>query len=249
MDANLHTIEGAYSYKYKRYYFAWLGNIWYLCQPCAPKHIICLQALQSLSIRLQTYHSLQTTCLGTYHMFASQLVNPPSHPCISAPWQASNLQFPLQAHWLVGMMEWHLLVTPMLAREDRCISLLPSLFMGGGFSDFLWWVCLPDQHQVSLIYFSINFDSNASWSLQPLLGLYIYNLILGLLLADVAINLHKSSKCKVPSRSKDFVDTATTTSGARAVAFTRVYLFKADTVCPWTAYQCAPTLVMCLMWM
>jgi hypothetical protein len=29
MDANLHTIEGAYSYIYKGYYFAWLGNIWF----------------------------------------------------------------------------------------------------------------------------------------------------------------------------------------------------------------------------
>jgi hypothetical protein len=44
---------------------------------------------------------------------------------------------------------------------------------------------------------------------------------LGLLLADVAINLHKSSnKCKVPSSIKDFVDTATIASGARAAAFT-----------------------------
>jgi hypothetical protein len=78
--------------------------------------------------------------------------------------------------------------------------------------------------------------------------LYIYNLILGLLLADVAINLHESSECKVPSRSKDFVDTATTTSGASAVAFTGVYLFKAAAECPWTAYQCDSTLYMCLMW-
>jgi hypothetical protein len=58
--------------------------------------------------------------------------------------------------------------------------------------------------------------------LPPLLGSYIYNLILGLLLADVAINLEESSECKVPSISKDFVDTATTASGARAVAFTGV---------------------------
>ncbi len=77
MDANLHTIEGAYSYEYKGYYFAWLGNIWYLCQPCARKQIICLQAMQSLSICLQTYHSSQTRCLRTYHMFASQLMNLP----------------------------------------------------------------------------------------------------------------------------------------------------------------------------
>ncbi len=154
-------------------------------------------------------------------MFASQLVNPPWHPCKSAPWQASNLQFLLQARWLVGMMEWHLLFTPMLAREDKCISLLPSLFTGRVFGNFLWWVCLPDRHQVSLIYFPINFDSNASWSLQPPLGLYIYNLFLGLLLADVAINLHESSdKCEVLSSFKEFVDTATTASGAGAAAFT-----------------------------
>jgi Mn2+/Fe2+ NRAMP family transporter len=50
--------------------------------------------------------------------------------------------------------------------------------------------------------------------------LNIYNLILGLLLADIAINLHKSSECKVPHSFKDFVDTATTTSGAGAAAFT-----------------------------
>jgi hypothetical protein len=66
--------------------------------------------------------------------------------------------------------------------------------------------------------------------------LYIYNLILGLLLADVAINLHDFSECEVLSSSKDFVDTATTASGTRAVAFTWVYLFKAAAVCPWAAY-------------
>ncbi len=62
--------------------------------------------------------------------------------------------------------------------------------------------------------------------MPPLIGLYIYNLILGLLLVDLAINLHESSKCEVPSRSKDFADMATTSSGAsaRAVAFTGVYL-------------------------
>jgi hypothetical protein len=49
--------------------------------------------------------------------------------------------------------------------------------------------------------------------------LHIYNLILVLLLADVAINLHKSSKCEMPSSFKDFVDTATTTSGAGPAAF------------------------------
>jgi hypothetical protein len=50
--------------------------------------------------------------------------------------------------------------------------------------------------------------------------LYIYSLILGILLVDVAINLHESSKGKVPSSFKDLVDMATTTSGAGAAAFT-----------------------------
>jgi hypothetical protein len=36
---------------------------------------------------------------------------------------------------------------------------------------------------------------------------------------DVAINFHKSSKGKVPSSFKDFVDMATTASGARTAAF------------------------------
>ena len=39
-------------------------------------------------------------------------------------------------------------------------------------------------------------------------GLYIYNLISGLLLADVAIKLHESSDCEVPSSFKDFADAA-----------------------------------------
>ncbi len=57
--------------------------------------------------------------------------------------------------------------------------------------------------------------------MQPPLGLYIWNLILGLLLADVAISLHESSnECKVLSSFKDFVDTATTIRGAGAAAFT-----------------------------
>jgi hypothetical protein len=51
--------------------------------------------------------------------------------------------------------------------------------------------------------------------------MYINNLILGLLLEDVAINLHESSnECKVLSSFEDFVDTATTASGAGAAAFT-----------------------------
>ncbi len=181
----------------------WLGNIWYLCQQCACKHIIWLQALQSLSIRLQTYHSLQARCSRTYHMFASQLVNLPLHPCKKAPWQASNSQFPLQAHWHIRMMEWHLCVVPLLAREERCISLLPSLFLDVRFGDFCWWVCLPDQRRVSLIYFPIDFDSNASWSLPPLLGLNIDSLILVLPLAYIAINLCESSKwnCQAAART------------------------------------------------
>ncbi len=44
---------------------------------CAHKHIICLQALQFMSICLQIYHSSQTRCSQTHHMFASQFVNPP----------------------------------------------------------------------------------------------------------------------------------------------------------------------------
>lgn len=46
------------------------------------------------------------------------------------------------------------------------------------------------------------------WGSSIFFGLYIYNLISGLLLADVAINLHESSECDVPSSFKDFVDTA-----------------------------------------
>jgi hypothetical protein len=48
--------------------------------------------------------------------------------------------------------------------------------------------------------------------------LKIYNLILGLLLADIAINLHKFSECEVRSSFKDFMDMATTATatGARA---------------------------------
>jgi hypothetical protein len=43
---------------------------------------------------------------------------------------------------------------------------------------------------------------------------------MGLLLVEIAINLHKSSKCKVPSSFKVLVDMATNTSGAGATAFT-----------------------------
>ncbi len=47
----------------------------------------------------------------------------------------------------------------------------------------------------------------------------IYNLISGLLLEGIAINLHRFSDCEVLSGFKDFVDTATTASGAGAAAF------------------------------
>jgi hypothetical protein len=92
-------------------------------------------------------------------------------------------------------------------------------------------VCLPDQRRVSHIYFPIYFDSNASSSLPPPLGLYIYNLISSLLLVDVAINLHKSSECKVPISFKDFVDTATTASGARAATFMAFLLLALFVLC------------------
>lgn len=53
----------------------------------------------------------------------------------------------------------------------------------------------------------------------------MYNLISGLLLADVAIKIHESSECEVPSSFKDFVDTAlqsetagTLTAGASLVS-------------------------------
>jgi len=46
------------------------------------------------------------------------------------------------------------------------------------------------------------------WGSSIFFGIYLYNLISGLLLADVAINLHESSECDVPSSFKDFVDTA-----------------------------------------
>lgn len=53
----------------------------------------------------------------------------------------------------------------------------------------------------------------------------MYNLISGLLLADVAIKIHESSKCEVPSSFKDFVDIAlqsetagTLTAGASLVS-------------------------------
>jgi hypothetical protein len=61
--------------------------------------------------------------------------------------------------------------------------------------------------------------------------MYIYNIILGLFLANIAINLHESSnKCEVLSSFKDFVDTATTASGTEAAAFT-VFLALAFLSC------------------
>ncbi|KAL7468875.1 hypothetical protein ACHAXS_012785 [Conticribra weissflogii] len=39
-------------------------------------------------------------------------------------------------------------------------------------------------------------------------GLYLFNLISGLMLAEVAINLHENSDCEVPSSFKDFADAA-----------------------------------------
>ncbi len=73
---------------------------------------------------------------------------------------------------------------------------LPLTFPGRG----VWWFSLvsvsPWSAQSITYYFSIYFDSNASWSLPPPLGLYIYNLISSLLLVDIAMNLHKSSKSR-----------------------------------------------------
>jgi hypothetical protein len=51
--------------------------------------------------------------------------------------------------------------------------------------------------------------------------LNIYNLILGVLQANIAI---KFSECEVPSSFKDFVNTATTASGAGAAAFMAFFL-------------------------
>ncbi len=60
----------------------------------------------------------------------------------------------------------------------------------------------------------------------------MYNLILGLLLADIPINLHGSSgKCEVLSSFKDFVDTATTARGAKAAAFTAFLALAVFVVC------------------
>jgi hypothetical protein len=61
--------------------------------------------------------------------------------------------------------------------------------------------------------------------------MYIYNLIFSLLLVDVAINLQKSTKCKVPRSFKDFVDIATTARGARVAAFTAFLLLALFVLC------------------
>ncbi len=68
--------------------------------------------------------------------------------------------------------------------------------------------------------------------MQPPLGLYIYNLILGLLLADITINLHESSDgCKELSSFKEFMDTATTASGTEAAAFTAFLVLAFFVLC------------------
>jgi hypothetical protein len=61
--------------------------------------------------------------------------------------------------------------------------------------------------------------------------LYIYNLISGLLLVDVAINLHKSSKWEVLSSFKDFIDMDTTAIGAGAVIFTAFLVLAHFVLC------------------
>ncbi len=163
-----------------------------VCEPRARKHIICLKA--SSWTRLGTHAK---ACLGKYLVcnFLCRRID-------SLEWW--NDTFLLLQFWLEKIGAYH--------------SFLHFSWAGG--SAFFLWVCLPDQHQVSLIYFPINFDSNASWSLQPPLGLYIDNVILGLLLVDVAINLRKSSdECEVLSSFKDFVDTAATANGAGAATF------------------------------
>jgi hypothetical protein len=55
--------------------------------------------------------------------------------------------------------------------------------------------------------------------------------MLGLLLADKAINLYESSKCKVPSSFRDVMNTATTASGAGAAAFTEFLVFALFVLC------------------
>ncbi|KAL3800989.1 hypothetical protein ACHAWO_007098 [Cyclotella atomus] len=47
-----------------------------------------------------------------------------------------------------------------------------------------------------------------AWGSALFVGIYLYNLISGLMLAEVAINLHETSDCEVPSSFKDFADCA-----------------------------------------
>ena len=46
------------------------------------------------------------------------------------------------------------------------------------------------------------------WGSVIFIAVYLYNLVSGLMIADVAINLHESSDCDVPSSFKDFADSA-----------------------------------------
>jgi len=68
------------------------------------------------------------------------------------------------------------------------------------------------------------------WGSAIFIGLYIYNLVSGLMIADVAINLHESSDCDVPSSFKDFADcamkdqTAGTTVGAASLLMNSCFL-------------------------
>jgi len=55
-----------------------------------------------------------------------------------------------------------------------------------------------------------------AWGSVLFVGVYLYNLLSGLMIANVAINLHENSDCEVPSSFKDFADCAmqtTSTSG------------------------------------
>ena len=47
-----------------------------------------------------------------------------------------------------------------------------------------------------------------AWGSVIFVGIYLYNLVSGLMLADVAINLHETSDCEIPSSFKDFADCA-----------------------------------------
>ncbi|KAL3790523.1 hypothetical protein HJC23_007672 [Cyclotella cryptica] len=68
------------------------------------------------------------------------------------------------------------------------------------------------------------------WGSAIFIVLYIYNLVSGLMIADVAINLHESSDCDVPSSFKDFADcamkdqTAGTAIGAASLLMNSCFL-------------------------